>query len=459
MTERRTSLGHDNHTTAFGSPTYRYRCQPAIGGTEFPTAIVVAAEHSLSPVGGRRYGGAWATTQGTGMAKAESTIGRRIAEQRKLRHLTQHGLAQRAHVSYSTLTKVESGHALASPGVVAAIARALSVQVTMLTGQPYIAELRADHLEELVEPLRAALNFVDLGPSATVQPRALDAIEIDVANACERIMFHGQVGKAAAALPGLLDELAVVTAGGGDGRAWAISAHAYRAAQHVASKWGYRDLAIVALDRMAHAVAAADDPLLVALRLHERAHEAMRSGQHDQGRRLLGIALGTTADAPDSAQRWVMAGQTHLATAINAARDGYVADAEDHLDAAAAIATQTGETTYFWHSFGPINVVAHRVATLIETDRHEDAVAAAGAASIPDTWTPTRVGHFWMDVGASYARLNRTDQALASLQKARTFAPQVTRYHPSARQTVEFMVSSRRRLPETLSSYARWLGM
>jgi transcriptional regulator with XRE-family HTH domain len=72
----------------------------------------------------------------------DERTGARIATYRKLRGLTQRGLALRANVAYSTLTKIESGHSMAQPAVVAAIARALSVNVTQLTGQPYINELR-----------------------------------------------------------------------------------------------------------------------------------------------------------------------------------------------------------------------------------------------------------------------------------------------------------------------------
>ena len=56
----------------------------------------------------------------------DETVGQRIAQYRKLRGFTQRGLAMRANVAYGTLTKVETGHALASPAVIAAVARALS---------------------------------------------------------------------------------------------------------------------------------------------------------------------------------------------------------------------------------------------------------------------------------------------------------------------------------------------
>ncbi|WP_040832869.1 helix-turn-helix domain-containing protein [Nocardia brevicatena] len=64
-------------------------------------------------------------------------IGDRVAELRKIRGITQHGLARQASVSYSLLRKVERGERPASPTFVAAVARALSVSVTDITEQPY----------------------------------------------------------------------------------------------------------------------------------------------------------------------------------------------------------------------------------------------------------------------------------------------------------------------------------
>lgn len=64
-------------------------------------------------------------------------LGSRIAELRKIHGTTQRALSMRANVSYSLLCKVESGERLASHTFIAAIARALSVNVTDITEQPY----------------------------------------------------------------------------------------------------------------------------------------------------------------------------------------------------------------------------------------------------------------------------------------------------------------------------------
>jgi transcriptional regulator with XRE-family HTH domain len=178
----------------------------------------------------------------------DGSAGKRIAKYRKLRGLTQRGLAMRANVAYGTLTKIESGHALASPVVIAALARTLSVNVARLTGQPFLDELNQAGVDQLIEPLRVALDRFDLPPS-------------------------------------------------------------------------------------------------------------------------------------------------------------------------------------------------------------EDSVR------IPVGWPATRAAHHHMDLGRAHAVLGHHDQALVSLAEARRLAPQQTRFHPTTRQTVEYLLAARRRLPEALASYARWVGV
>jgi transcriptional regulator with XRE-family HTH domain len=161
------------------------------------------------------------------VAAGDERTGRRIARHRKIRGLTQRGLAMRANVAYGTLTKIESGHALPSAAVVAAIARVLSVNVTALTGQPFYEELRAAKVDQLIEPLRVALDSYDLSPPEDVAPRTLDAVERDVLDRCDEAMCGGLVGKAAAELPSLIEEVGVFAVSG-DERAWRALASAYR---------------------------------------------------------------------------------------------------------------------------------------------------------------------------------------------------------------------------------------
>ena len=393
-------------------------------------------------------------------AGRDDLIGERIARYRKLRGLTQRGLAMQANVAYGTLTKVESGHAVAQPVVVAAVARVLGVSIARLTGSAGEVGPEA-RLDELVAPLRVALDAYDLGPAEDVRPRQAAQVEADVLVACREIFRDGLIEKVAADMPALLDELGAHVVGGrADDRTWRALAHAYRCVQHVASQWGFRDLAIVALDRMSWAAARGSDPLVEALREHERAHEHLRSGQHRHGHTLLSRAERLADAAPSGPGQAALAGQGHLAAAIHAARAGDPCAADDHLARADELARRVGEVpAAFWLSFGPTNVALHRVAVLIERERHREAVAVADGLDLPARWHATRLGYHHMDLARAHAALGQHDRALRALIEARRIAPQQTRVHPSARRTVEQLLAARRKVPDRLVRYARWVGV
>lgn len=96
---------------------------------------------------------------------ARNGIGANIAETRKLRGMTQHELSRAASVSFSLLSKVEAGHKPASPALVAAVARALRVNIPELTGQPYRGQTpRDDAVHAPIAELRREVTVYDLPP-------------------------------------------------------------------------------------------------------------------------------------------------------------------------------------------------------------------------------------------------------------------------------------------------------
>lgn len=378
------------------------------------------------------------------VAAGDESTGRRIARHRKIRGLTQRGLAMRANVAYGTLTKVESGHALPSAAVVAAIARALSVNVATLTGQPFHEELRAAKVDQLVEPLRVALDSYDLSPPEDVAPRSLEAIERDVIDLCDEAMCGGVVAKAAAKLPSLIDEVSVFAASD-DERAWRALASAYRCVRHVTLNWGYRDLGDIALDRATWAGTNGDDPLAEAVRNRARASNHLRAGSYETGRQLLAGTLRMMDGAASDLRRDTLAGHTHLGWAVNAARSGDLDDAGEHLDAAERLAERTGEApTVGWFGFGPTNVAVHRVATLIEAGRYGPAIDTAESLRIPLDWPPTRTAHHHMDLVAPMQRrtsMTRRSRSWCEPVSSRRCRPDSTR-RPARRSSTSSPVDA-----------------
>ncbi|MFD8385361.1 helix-turn-helix domain-containing protein [Streptomyces sp. NPDC059679] len=384
--------------------------------------------------------------------------GARIAHARKVRRLTQRELADLSHVSYSTLTKVEQGVLPASPSVIGALARALSVPVTELTGQPYLEELRQDQLDGLINPIREALNLYDLGPDPDVTPRPVEELEAHAEKLCAMVRATN-IKQVAADLPGLIHEATTTAHTNPVDSNWRLLASTYRTAYDVTTKLGFPDLSTVALDRMDWAAQRASDPVLGGMRQYMRALADLRAGDYRTGKRLVGLAMATLEQAEPGRAADVVMGQLHLGAAVLAGRSKDKVAAEGHLSAAERIAEGTGPAEkVHWLSFGPANVGVHRVSVLAELDLYAEAVHYEQEVAIPDGWPPSRLAHHHAEVARAQMWTGRTDAAFKSLLKARKLAPQQTRYHPTVRETYAGLEAAKRRMPDTFSNYGSWLG-
>ncbi|MFI1969537.1 transcriptional regulator [Streptomyces cinnamoneus] len=384
--------------------------------------------------------------------------GARIKRSRKVRRLTQRELAELSNVSYSTLTKVEQGALPASPSVVGALARALSVSVAELNGQPYFEELRQDQLDGLIQPIREALNVYDLGPDPDVVPRPVEELETCAGRLCA-LVRAANVKQAAADLPGLILEATTTVHTAGSDRSWRLLASMYRTAYDVTTKLSCPDLGMVALDRMGWAAECASDPVLGAVRQYMRGVAYLRAGDYRTGRRLVQLGMAALEQAEPGRERDVATGQLHLGSAVLAGRGNDEATAGAHLEEAQRIADRTGPAEgVHWLSFGPTNVGVHRVSVLAELGQYADAVRAAEKTRIPDGWIPSRLAHHYAEVAQALMWTGRAEAAFKNLQKARKLAPQQTRYHALVRETYAGLESAKRRMPSTFCNFGAWLG-
>lgn len=385
--------------------------------------------------------------------------GTRIKRLRKSRHLTQRELAGIAPVSYSTITKIEQGVVAASPSVLAALARALSVPVTDLTGQPYMEELRHDQLDSLIQPIREALDVYDLGPDEDLAPRPLADLEAHADELCALIRATN-LKRAASELPGLIYEVTATVGTAATGRSWRLLASTYRTAYDVTTKLGFIDLCTVALDRMEWAAQRGSAPVLSAMRQYMRALAYLRSGHYARGQQLVRLGMGTLGQADSGRERDVVTGQLHLGAAVLAGRDKDQTAADGHLAEAERIASQTGPAEQVqWLSFGPTNVAVHRVSVLAELDRYDDAVDHGQDLFLPGDWPRSRAAHHFTELARSQMWAGRTDAAYESLLTARRLAPQQTRHHPTVRETYAALDAAKRRLPDDFVSFGSWMGM
>lgn len=399
----------------------------------------------------------------------QERAGARIATLRKARGLTQRQLAERASVSYSLLTKVESGAAGASPALIGAVARALRVDVPRITGQPYEESRgQAGRLRECVEAIRHSVDTYDLPPEG-ITPRPYAALATDVRriSALGQSAMFAQIG---ADLPGLLAELSAAIHAAPDSerpRLYGLLAEAYSGASIIASLLGYLDLRGQVVDRIRWASEKCDDPLRIHRVRWQRTASLMSVGAYQQAQTLMTQVrdeLGDDLSSMDGPALSVY-GSSHLRSAILAARasrttgPGSAQDAWTQLEAAREVANRMGtDRNDYGLAFGPSNVAQHEVAVAVELEDGGEAVRRAGQIKLPNSVPAVRRGHYYIDLARGYVMAGDLTGGMRCLQQARRIAPQQTRHHPMVRETV-LSIASARRGREELSLFASWLGL
>ncbi|MFI0768109.1 helix-turn-helix domain-containing protein [Streptomyces sp. NPDC021218] len=396
-------------------------------------------------------------------------IGVRIREFRIIRDFSLAELGRRAHVSTSQLSRVETGEQPASPSVLAAVARALGVTLSVLHGQPYIHMLQKDQLDRLLAPISSALDAWDIPAEDDLPPRSLDDIAADT-KAIAKKRAKGEFGTVAEALPGLITALAVQTytvPGRDRERAHNLQAEIARTTAIVAYRLGYMDLARLALARMAVAAPHSGDPRQVAVERYERAVIThAETSRPDRGVALMRQALRDLDDDGDPATTAVRGTLLLRASALSAVQKDHTA-ARDWLGqaaqlaeaGAAADAAENPPGSRYALAFGELNVNLGRLDVAMFQDDYETAVRVADDVRLPESYQPTRVAGFLIRRASAEAWTARHDDALASLEQARAKAPQLTRYHPEVHQTVGTLLRARQRAAEPLREFAQWSGV
>jgi transcriptional regulator with XRE-family HTH domain len=392
--------------------------------------------------------------------------GTRIADYRKLRHLTQTGLSERAFVSRSLIAKVERGERPASPALIGVVARALQVPVAVLTGQPYVSELRQDKIDHLIAPLSEAMLLWNVGPDPDITPRPVEQLSADTDDMC-RLACAADFGGMGPRLPGLIGELTTALHLSAEGqerrRAAGVLGRLYWASAEFALRLGHHELAARALDRMAWAADAAQDPLLLAVQLYRQCQYEDDRARPEIGMRLVERAQDFVeqADDPRSTAARAVSGTLYLRSAYITARTRDGAATDEHLNLAKEYAGRIGREVpdLYWLTFGPTNVAQNAVSTRLVMERPSEMLKAAKELHFPAAHNRGRVGWHWVDMAHAYTQLGKADGALAALQRGRTAAPQLLRYHPVVRDVVGTLVRRQRRASEGLASLAAWVGM
>ncbi|MEV4711838.1 helix-turn-helix domain-containing protein [Micromonospora sp. NPDC049374] len=364
----------------------------------------------------------------TGSSRQELPIGRRIAQLRVRRGMSQQVFADRIGKSKSWIDKIERGaRRLDRLSVIETVAGALGVATGVLvrrdSRQPTVTEMTA-----AVERVREALARYDI-PTSCGTTADLDR-QVGYALVAYR---HAQYSQLLRILPGLLADARHTAAPGRPVATVDILVRVHRLAAQVLVKLGEPDLAWLAADRAM--TAAGGDPRRTAIAVVALA-QALRAVR--RGRLALVVArtalhgLGPSP-CPDSPPEDVaLAGVLLVEASLAAATCGDATTAGTLTDQAARLAHVSGHGA----GFGPVAVDLARALTAANLGDNSLAIATHKRAVSTDAWhrlpAEQRAGHL-IDITRAHLALGDYQAAGRALVTADRIAPAETRLRPIAR--------------------------
>lgn len=400
----------------------------------------------------------------------DDRVGARVKVLRALMGLTQDALARRANLSTSLVSQVERGVTPASPGFIAAVARALSVPQSRLTGQPYRDELADVPGRQSLVPLRRELSAYRLPPAEDdPRPRSLEPLRASVAtlSAARHRSDLATLGEMAPALLGELRAAVHYCESDPDRDAvYGLLAEAYAAAGQLVWRLGHADLSQVITDRYVWAADRSGDRLAQRVGDYQLAGELAAVGEWAGARRTVIAAItdveSMMAGGASSPAEWAVLGNLHLKAGLVSARAGDADTAWTHYREAAHAVDQLDapERDDYRLLFGRTSVAIWRVGLAVELQDGAAALTAADDVRPPaDYIAPERIGHLHIDAARAAVYHGDRARALDELMLARRIAPQQTRSHPMVRETMHALAYAERYVSGTLREMAAWVGV
>ncbi|WP_329457140.1 helix-turn-helix domain-containing protein [Streptomyces sp. NBC_01497] len=378
------------------------------------------------------------------------SIGERIAFHRRRRGYTQQVLAGLVGRSTDWLVKAESGRRKPPRiDMLAELARVLRVPLGELVGQPVLMEdeRQQDDVpavrDALMSPRR--LSRLLFGPEAEAQlPNPGPSAEL--AEQTWSDYQSGRLGKVIAGLPGLLQtaqelEDRAARSATESRECWAVSARVHHLAATTLAKIGESDISWLAAERAMRAADESGDPLVLASAARSGTHALLANGRYDEAMELGDTAarwLSARVDETDPAALSLL-GMIFLRAAIAAARRQDRATATNLLNRAEALADRLGSDENHWQtSFGPTNVVLHRLSAELDLD-NISYVVEHGQIDVGHMPPERGVSHR-IDHARALSLAGQGDSAFAELRTAEHVSPQLVRNNPRVRDTLRDLI-------------------
>jgi transcriptional regulator with XRE-family HTH domain len=377
----------------------------------------------------------------------QEALGRKIAQHRRRRGLSQPELARQIDRSVAWVSQVERGvRKVDRMSVLETVAQALDVPLAELAAEAPGVAAATDEPPEATG-LRLVLSGAHalramLSGQITPDPAALR----ERVDATWELTHAGRYTELTDLLRGLIPQLETAArAVPHEERAelFELLSAAYQACSAALTKLAEPEAAWIAADRSMAAAERAEAPLLVAAGAFRLAFVFLGAKHFDQAEetaRTAAEALWPLADQgePEAMSLW---GGLTLQRAITASRTNDSEAAYAHLDRAREIAERLGEGRNDYNTeFGPANVGLYEIAVAVELG---DAGRALRAAEHVDAsgLSAERQGRMLIDVARAHAQRRQVDEAVAVLRRGEEITPEQIRAHPLVRQLVSDLLT------------------
>lgn len=384
------------------------------------------------------------------MQQGTAHIGRRLREIRSWRGLTLRACAELAGLSESHLSRIERGErSVDRRSTLEAIAAALRVAPSELTGAPWMADPVGAQAHATVVAVEAALECHELGEDPDGPVREWPEIAADIDHLVDLIHVSSDYAGQGELAPRLLAELHAVYVRHPERRAYVLPGliHCYTSACFVTKRLGGRGLPLLAARLAEQCAEELETPQWRGYAVWLRGDAAGQLSRAQQYRRAVAMAdeLSPGLDAPDVLQAY---GMLHLSAALAAAAQTDQDTAATHLDEAAAVAarmdTEVGTFARLW--FGTANVGVWRTSLATEFGEGAKVAEIARNVHVEAIPSPSRHAEFYADLGRSMLRENRTrEQGLSTLLRAEQLAPQRIRNDVFIREAIADQLRAARR--------------
>jgi transcriptional regulator with XRE-family HTH domain len=398
------------------------------------------------------------------MIDSVDSIGKRIAEYRKLKGWNQRQLAQAVGYSLSLVEKIERGaRGIERYSVLHTFARALSVDISELTGEVSRSRKQREHatIPEIRRVMTALPYGIEDGPYRSI-PELRREVESSIAK-----RESGKYTRFGEDLPVLLEELSRAAPSAGDEAAavQGLIAETLHSGSMLLRRLGYVDLSWVAIQQARSAALQSDDPLLLIANDWQMVEFYFRTGNTLSGERLSEDAIRRLEESHLSgtpAPRAVsLVGTFHLLRSMAAAQRVERQEVEDAISAAAKAADRNRRDRDDYQSqFGPSNVAVFGVATAVEMGDGELAARRAKKVDTNAILSRERQARYLMDVARAYTQTRKDAAALTVISDAYKRAPEYVANHVMAREVVaELLERERRSITPGLRTLAKKLGV